>query len=424
MPDIPTGRPLNESWFTLTVAEFIADKERYLDPLDFQREDGWPLYRKRLEIEGILRGYHVPAFLVKKQGDQLPIVDGTQRGWTVVDFFADGFRTFREHENPPYAPIEANKRFSQLSPAWHSVLANSILVFHIMDEMEEWKEADYYLWLQYQDPLFLPDKIWTYPGEPKRQAVKLLDHPFWQSIYHGNQSHRYPFLGCCYIMLLELANSGLRIGTINERRLREFASGVDGSPVNSVLIETIRKRLDLVTHVFNGTSLKSLEEVIPVYQAVGILEEAKVDLERLASGCLTNWYRQVQQKAISDYQAFKVKAPLFKMHSVNFREYFWSEQRPEVLNAVKTYQAGATKEESKQSEVQGINPQRVVDKQKGLCPLCDTPIGNVYGGDYVLQYKGDAPVTLETCAVVHAGCHQKLIQAIPGLELVAVGITG
>src|SRR5207302_1107083 len=116
------------------------------------------------------------------------------------------------------------------------------------------------------------------------------EHTFWRSIYHGSQSRKRPSLGCYYIMLLEVTDFG---ANINERRLREFASGLDDNSVNSVLIETICRRLDIVNHVFHGSSLKDLKEVIPVYQTVCILEQAKFDLQQTDRGCLTGWYKKV-----------------------------------------------------------------------------------------------------------------------------------
>src|SRR5258708_25441253 len=125
--------------------------------------------------------------------------------------------------------------------------------------MEEWQIADYYRRRQYSKPLSFPESLWTYPGEPKSQTVKLLDHPFWQDLYLGPQSRRQPYLGCCYIVLLELANSGARLGALNEGRLYAFVAGTDRSSVNAALVETIRKRLHLVNHVFHCTSLKDFD---------------------------------------------------------------------------------------------------------------------------------------------------------------------
>lgn len=280
--------------------------------------------------------------------------------------------------------------------------------------------ADYYRWLQYQQPLLLSEKIWTYPCETKRQAIKLLEHTFWRSIYHGSQSRKRPFLGCYYIMLLEVTDFG---ENINERRLCEFASGLDDNSVNSVLIETICRQLDIVNHVFHGSSLKDLKEVIPVYQAVHILKKAGPDLEQPDRGCLTDWYKKVQEKAVSYHQKYGVVDTLFKMTHVKYRDLFWGEQEQNIIEIVRTFSKARAQKEQKQSNPRDINPQTVVDRQRGLCPLCDRRIENVLGGDYVLQFKKDNPITLENCTVVHRECHLQLTQRIPNLELAAVEIT-
>jgi len=418
---MPTETALpNESRFTLSVGDLLSERQKYENFLDFQREDVWPLSKKRQLIEGLLRGYHLPEFQVTKRGENIAFVDGKQRILTILEFLADGFTTFRAKDNPPYGSLEPNKLYSQFLPPWQSMLTNSILSFHVIADMEEWMLADYYRWLQYHQPLFLPEKLWTYPSETKRQTLRLLEHPFWWSIYHGSQNHKRTFLGCYYIIFLEVTGFG---ENINERRLREFASGLDDNSVNSVLIETIRRRLDLVNHVFHGSSLKDLKEVIPVYQAVNILEKAHLDLDKAGRGCLTGWYKKVQEKAVSDYQKYRVVDTLFKMTQVKYRDLFWDQQAQNIAKAVKTYQKGQKQKEQNQSKPQEIDPQVVADKQRGLCPVCDRSIENVFGGNYVLQFKKDNPPTLENCTVVHRECHLKLTQGIPSLELTAVEIT-
>jgi hypothetical protein len=410
----------NEFWFTLSIEDFLSDRQKYENFLDFQREEVWPLGKQRQLIEGLLRGYHLPEFQIMKKGEDFAFIDGKQRDLTIVEFARDGFTTFKAKDNPPYGSVDPNKLYSQLQPQWQFAFTHSMLSFHVIGDMEEWMQADYYRWLQYHQPLFLPEKLWTYPSETKRQAVKLLEHPFWRNIYHGNQSRKRSFLGCYYIMLLEVTGFG---ENIYERRLREFASGSEDKSVNSALVEMIHKRLDRVNHVFHGIAIKDLKEVIPVYQAVTILEKADFDLENVEKGCLTDWYKTVQDKAISDHQKYKIVDILFKMTGVSYRNLFWDQQQASILEAVKPYWKGETKKEQKQSQSQDIDPQIVVNKQNGLCPLCDRVIEDVFGGKYSMQYKKGSSLTLENCAVVHNECHKRLIQAMPNLELATVNIT-
>jgi hypothetical protein len=188
-------------------------------------------------------------------------------------------------------------------------------------------------------------------------------------------------------------------------------------------MERIRRRLDIVSHIFYGTALKDVKEVFPVYHVVRTLELANFDLEKSERGCLTGWYKKVQEKAVSAYQKHKVWETLFKMHCVRYRDLFWDEHMPEIMEIVQPYWKGETAEAPTQDQPQGINPQRVVDKQKGRCPLCDNLVENVFGGDYVIQYKKGSAITLETCAVVHKACHKRWLQALPNLELETVEIT-
>lgn len=128
---------LNESWFTVSVGDLLSERQKYENFLDFQREDVWPLSKKRQLIEGLLRGYHLPEFQVTKRGDNIAFVDGKQRILAIFEFLADGFTPFRTKDNPPYGSIEPNKLYSQLLPPWQSMLTNSILSFHVIADMEE-----------------------------------------------------------------------------------------------------------------------------------------------------------------------------------------------------------------------------------------------------------------------------------------------
>lgn len=111
------------------------------------------------------------------------------------------------------------------------------------------------------------------------------------------------------------------------------------------------------------------------------------------------------------------------MTHVNYRELFWDQQEQSVIDAVKPYWKGGKKERSTPDPLQGIDLQAVITKHKGLCPLCDRAIENVFGGDCVLQYKKGSPLTQENCAVTHKACHQRLLQTHSEIEVEAVDIT-
>lgn len=407
--------------FTITVRELIENWQKYGNFLDFQREEVWSHNKERSWIEGLLHGYPLVEFPVVKLGEgKYAFIDGKQRILTLRRFVIEkAFTTFKDKANPPYGSVDPNKFYDQLLQQYQEMIMNSVLALHVIGEMEEWVQADYYRWLQNNQPLNLPERVWTYPSEAKRQAIKLLEHDFWRDIYQGSQSRMHPFLGCYYIMLLEVTPAA----NMDRRRLVEFASGVNDKAVNTVLIEKIQRRLDRAKHVFYGLTLKNVKEVIPVYQAIDLLETAKFDLEAVPRGCLTSWYRDVQENANATWDKYHVRDDLFKMTHVNYRDLFWDHQQQSVIEAVKSYWKGGKKGETKPNPLQGIDLQTVVNKQEGLCPSCDRAIENVFGGDYVLQYKKGNPLTQENCAVVHKACHQRLLQTHPEIDLEAVDIT-
>jgi hypothetical protein len=57
---------------------------------DFQREEVWPEHKKRLLIDSILKGWHLPKFYFRKLDDgTFECVDGQQRLSAIFSFFAD-----------------------------------------------------------------------------------------------------------------------------------------------------------------------------------------------------------------------------------------------------------------------------------------------------------------------------------------------
>lgn len=61
-----------------------------IDMPDFQREEVWPDYKKRLLIDSILKGWHLPKFYFRKVDDStFECVDGQQRLSAIFSFFSD-----------------------------------------------------------------------------------------------------------------------------------------------------------------------------------------------------------------------------------------------------------------------------------------------------------------------------------------------
>ena len=67
---------------------------------DFQREEVWPDYKKRLLIDSILKGWHLPKFYFSKSEDgSLECVDGQQRLSAIFSFFADNLTLAEDTAN-------------------------------------------------------------------------------------------------------------------------------------------------------------------------------------------------------------------------------------------------------------------------------------------------------------------------------------
>jgi len=67
----------------------VYKRRDQIDMPDFQREDVWSDDKKRLLIDSILKGWHLPKFYFCKEDNTFECVDGQQRLSAIFSFFSD-----------------------------------------------------------------------------------------------------------------------------------------------------------------------------------------------------------------------------------------------------------------------------------------------------------------------------------------------
>ena len=163
----------------------IYKRRDRIDMPDFQREEVWSDAKKRLLIDSILRGWHLPKFYFRKLDDgSFECVDGQQRLVAIFEFFdnqleldADVAKRFGGNK---YAEIE-----DEVSDAFDDF---EIEVEEIEnandDELEELFKR-----LQLGTPLNTAEKINAIAGDLRDFCHEMADKPFFQRI--GLKDTRY-----------------------------------------------------------------------------------------------------------------------------------------------------------------------------------------------------------------------------------------
>jgi hypothetical protein len=372
----------------------------------FQREKVWPSRMKQSLIDSILRGFPIPELLANWNEHRYWIVDGQQRLSTILEYFADGFPTAHLKEDPCLQPIEPNKRYSRLSPQARDLIDNYTLRISVMENVEESELGALFRRLQHQQSLMLAEKLWTFSSETNKQAAELTTHPFWQTMYGGRPTRKRPYLASLYLLCLELASGFTNLTT---PCLRDTAAGTQDERVTSSLIATIRQRMKDLAHLFDGTIIQSLKEIVPAYQALILLEKSDCDVAKSARGCLSSWFAQVRQASLQARKTYGQIDMLSKMVYSRYQLQFWEEELPKMRASNGICIIDRKRSFSRKDR------EIALEKQGGLCPPCGQPITLSDIGHHVILHAKGGPTTPENCIIVHDACHTRL-HALPGTE--------
>lgn len=390
----------------IRIGSLLQEVQQYHNYPSFQREKVWSFAMKRSLIDSILRGFPIPELLATRKNHHLDIVDGQQRLTTIIEYQANGFATARLKEDPCLVPIEPNKRYTSLSPQMQENFNNYTLRISVIDDIDEQNLGALFRRLQHQQSLMIAEKLWTFTSEANRQAAELAMHPFWQQMYIGNKARKRSFLGCLYLLRLEIAG-----GTTNLTLpfIRELAAGALDSYIAPSLIEKMGRRLDNVERMFYRSHIQSLKEMIPVYQALLQLELADCDWSKSSEGCLSPWFAHVRQISLEARKTYGETDVLSKMIYSSYQQKFWEVELAHVREANGVCIIDRKRGFSRHDR------ELALERQKSVCPSCGLPITLADIGHHVILHAKGGPTTVGNCVILHERCHDRL-HNLPGTQ--------
>jgi hypothetical protein len=143
---------------------------------DFQREEVWPVAKKRLLIDSILRGWKLPKFYFRKLDEgTFECVDGQQRLVAILEFF-DNKLTLDDETKKRYG----GSKYSELPDQISDDFDDYEIDIEEIEEASDKELEELFLRLQLGTPLNTAEKLNALSGDMRDFCHKAATHDFFE----------------------------------------------------------------------------------------------------------------------------------------------------------------------------------------------------------------------------------------------------
>ncbi len=147
-----------------------------IDMPDFQREEVWPDTKKRLLIDSILKGWHLPKFYFRKLDENsYDCVDGQQRLTAIWEFFDDTLEL-----DPETAKRVGGSKYTQLPDEVSDAFDDFEIDIEEIEDASDDELEELFKRLQLGTPLNTAEKINAIQGELRDFCKEMADKPFFK----------------------------------------------------------------------------------------------------------------------------------------------------------------------------------------------------------------------------------------------------
>jgi len=177
------------------------------------------------------------------------------------------------------------------------------------------------------------------------------------------------------------------------------------------IIDQVNEHLNGMIHAFYGVSASSMNEFVPLYQAVLLLEDAGINVFDSERGCLTSWYIAKRKESL-DVKKQYGKDLFLSLLRVNRQLIFWQEEWEKITST-----AGLIKRDPKR-QFSLLDRLEAWERQGGKCAVCSKAmtLGKAVG-HHIVPHSQGGPTEHHNCALVHEKCHREAISpGLPGLH--------
>lgn len=309
---------------TLRLDDLFATRARIRVYPSCQREKVWELRRKQRLIDTIFRNLPMPPVAIVETehpllGMHSEVVDGQQRIEAVIAYMNNEFPTARRFADDEDSPLYPNLLYSQLPTDIKSRFDGYHFPIVRIDEIDSELIPVIFRRWQLGVPLSLAETLFSFEGSTKEMAKEFSSHEFWRIVYSGETQHRQPFQAGVKMLLLEYYGGFANLTTPRQKdamALRKLTESV--SEIRPIML----KRLDLMSKLFYGASIKSVNQAGLMYQTIMQLEQLGYDPAIFERGTLAVWFQTIVLEALEEKQ--KGNGYFFsRMERVNQQRAFW-----------------------------------------------------------------------------------------------------
>lgn len=391
----------------IPVEYFAFKEERFSQYPHCQRDYVWKLNKQRKLIDSILRGLPVPPVTILPSEDKLIgnlyyVVDGQQRLETVRRYINDEFATAERFRDEPLVhPVSPGKKYSELDDYHRQRIDNYPLQVCIVDGVPEKDLELVYRRLNYQVKLNLAERLYSYRSPAKEQGKKLVKHAFWSNVYLGKKDRKQVYQMTLMAMFMELYDVFCNMTT---SRLLDIASGGNISKTfPSDLHEQINRRLDIAQRAFKGADMRAMTHIIPVYQALMLLEEDGYCTNQIDEGGLSTWFNELRIEALT-WQKNAQGDFFARLTKVGEQRKFWAEQLPQIEATPNLIRRNGRRTFTVLDRLQAWQA------QGGKCAICGKSVMTSDEGHHILPHAIGGKTNAANCLLIHRKCHQSLNQ--------------
>jgi len=156
------------------VIDKIYKRRDRIEMPDFQREEVWSDEKKRLLIDTILKGWHLPKFYFRKVDDvTFECVDGQQRLVAIWEFFGDKLTL-----KPDMAETMGGTKYSELPDKISDAFDDYIIDIEEIEDATDDELEELFLRLQFGTPLNTAEKLNAIGGRLKEFCQWVSSQPF------------------------------------------------------------------------------------------------------------------------------------------------------------------------------------------------------------------------------------------------------
>lgn len=161
----------------LSLIKLKYEKEKLILNPEYQRDAVWTRSQKQMLIDSILRGFDVPKFYFRVDGQIWDVVDGQQRCRAIIEFLNDEFPLAKDAAKIGAWEIKG-KRFSQLDEELATNFTTTVLHFVKLKNYSDSEIEELFLRLQNGTPLNPAEKRRAMSGTMRSVVAEIATEPF------------------------------------------------------------------------------------------------------------------------------------------------------------------------------------------------------------------------------------------------------